>query len=90
MEMLLQSQNGELDLLPALPTEWPTGSIHGMRVRGGFEVDLSWSNCKPVHLTLRSKGGTQCKIRYGDKVVPVSIAKDAVQELDLTSGTFWE
>ena len=90
MEMLLQSQNGELDLLPALPSEWPTGSIHGMRVRGGFDVDLSWSKGKPAHLTLRSKGGTQCKIRYGDKVVPVSMANGAVKELDLASGAFWK
>ena len=45
---------------------------------------------KPTHLTLRSTGGTQCRIRYGDKVAPVSVAKGAVKELDLAAGELWE
>ena len=62
-EMLLQSQNGEIALLPALPKAWPNGSIKGLRARGGFEVDMTWAEGKVVTLTLKSTLGKRCRIR---------------------------
>lgn len=74
-EMLLQSQAGEIHILPALPDAWPDGSISGLRARGGFEVDIEWENNELKRLRIFSNPGGQCKIRYKDKLKEINVEK---------------
>ena len=66
-EMLLQSQNGYVHMLPALPDAWPTGSVKGFRARGGFIVNMDWDGGKLVKASVKSQLGGPLKVRVGDK-----------------------
>jgi len=79
---------GEIHLLPALPSAWPTGSVRGLCARGGFEVDIAWRGGALTEATIRSRCGGPCRIRCGKRATALdtqaggSYVLDA--ELDLT------
>ena len=61
-EMLLQSHNGEIFLLPALPAAWKNGSIKGIKARGNFTLSINWNNGKLVQAKIHSGSGGRCII----------------------------
>jgi alpha-L-fucosidase 2 len=66
-EMLMQSHEGVIDLLPALPKEWGNGQFAGVCARGAFELDMNWKDGKIIAVEVLSKEGQTCRIKTGLK-----------------------
>jgi alpha-L-fucosidase 2 len=62
-ETMLQSQWGELHLLPAVPAKWTNGFVSGLRARGGFEVGITWTNNRLASADVKSLLGNTCRVR---------------------------
>lgn len=68
-EMLLQSHNGYIELLPALPTAWKDGEVKGLVARGGFVADINWRNNQLVSARIYSRKGAITSVKYKDKLI---------------------
>lgn len=80
-EMLLQSHDGAIDILPALPDDWKKGSITGLRAYGGFDVSIIWDNNKVQKIIIKSNLGGNCRVR-----VPNEIMLSGNKSLKVASG----
>ncbi|WP_167619369.1 glycosyl hydrolase family 95 catalytic domain-containing protein [Maribellus sediminis] len=97
-EMLVQSHEGAIDLLPALPDEWSEGHFDGVCVRGGFELDMSWEDKIITKVEIKSKAGKICRIDDGAnfritkdrKKVAVTIHKDGSVEFQTIRGEVYQ
>lgn len=77
-EMLIQSQEGYINLLPAIPNAWQSGHFKGLRVRGGAEVDLTWSDRHIISVTLRSTTDHNYKIKVPNGVKSIRHKKRVI------------
>lgn len=73
-ELLVQSQTGDIELLPALPSAWAAGKVSGLRARGGYQVGVTWNNGKLVSAAIKNiSGDGRVKVRYQDKMVELEL-----------------
>ena len=75
-ELLLQSHEGFLRILPTLPANWGNGKIQGIKARGNIEVDIEWAEGKLVNLGLLSKETKTIKIKYDTGEVEIELPKN--------------
>jgi len=72
-EMLLQSHDGIIELLPALPLVWKRGEVKGLVARGGFVIDIKWENNELLGAKIKSLAGREIPVKYKDKTFNVSL-----------------
>jgi alpha-L-fucosidase 2 len=87
-ECLLQSHRGRLKLLPALPRAWPAGRITGLRARGGFEIDLAWSEGKLERVIVVNHAGEGGKLVYDSVSYNIRAKKGLRLDLQWRDGKF--
>jgi alpha-L-fucosidase 2 len=81
-EMLVQSHTGVIELLPALPSELPDGEVKGICARGGFVLDMKWKQEKLQQVTVVSKTGNPCRLKYGVQEIQFATKKSGRYTFD--------
>ncbi len=82
-EMLIQSHNGPIRLLPALPKAWNTGEVKGLCARGGFVLDIKWTDGKLTEAFISSKTGGTAKIEYAGREREITLNAGEKKEIEI-------
>jgi alpha-L-fucosidase 2 len=82
IEMLVQSNENEIHLLPALPDAWDTGNVKGICARGGFEISMEWNNHNLKRVTVFARQGGNTTLINGNKQKTISLKKGQIAEFD--------
>jgi alpha-L-fucosidase 2 len=93
-EMLMQSHSGEISLLPALPEQWKTGAVEGLRARGGYEVDIAWKDGTLSKAVIEARYDGTCRLRTktpvkvleGNKEIQCAFSEKDLIEFDVQQG----
>ena len=83
-EMLVQSTATSIRILPALPRQWPNGSLKGVRARGGAQVDVTWKDGRLTELRIRSGQAKTYTVAYGERMATVRLEPGTAVVLDGT------
>ena len=98
-ELFVQSHDGEIHLLPALPKAWPTGYVKGLKARGGYIVDVEWREGRFLKGTVHAHFDARCRVRADAPIaavtangqrVPHAIPEKTVVEFDVQAGRNYE
>jgi alpha-L-fucosidase 2 len=93
-EMLMQSHSGEISLLPALPEQWQTGAVGGLRARGGYGVDIAWNDGRLSKALVKAHYNGICRLRTktpvrilaGSKEISCKPLNENLVEFETASG----
>ena len=83
LEMIIQSSNNNIKLLPAIPDNWSQGEIKGVRARGGYELSFKWKDKAVYEVVMRAKNAGNTTIIANGKKIPVALKKNETLKLDL-------
>jgi len=72
-----------IHMLPALPSIWPSGTIKGIKARGGFELDMTWDNGKLIAYSIHSLSGNKVKILIGEKMSNIHLRKGETETVKI-------
>ena len=73
-EMLIQSHEDHIAILPALPDLWASGSVSGLKARGNFEVSIKWEDHQASHVLIAAPNGGKTRVQIGNAEIPVDLA----------------
>ncbi|MFA5417299.1 MAG: glycoside hydrolase family 95-like protein, partial [Bacteroidales bacterium] len=82
-EMLIQSHDGYIEILPAIPDSWASGSFEGLKARGGVEVDVEWKAGEVIKVILKSQSNQQVQLKVKERIIPVILKATIATKISL-------